>query len=432
MLDYCIAWPGYIDRDGYGQINSNKDGTLRASRVVLEQRLGRSIRKGYVAHHTCYNRECVNPLHIEEVPIGYNQRDKYIDDRPKHNKIIISKENIYLVKYLLKVKKNYEQISEILTVNILRASDDSNSIIPIPVELILLVARNRVWDYIHLDNVEKVEGLNKLDVIGRNIFSNDDCIEADWIKEGHYPSIVKNGKTIRASRYIYQMNMKNTLRAMQNVNHKCDNERCIRYSHLYAGSQFENMQDKRRKNRGTKDPYLIGKEEVIVHYRDKLRCSFSEIARILAEQSGRETTYDHSSISRIYRNYKRAIFEEPIGTNYDILVKNVEDILKMKNDKKLSFRRIASELGVKLIGKPFYDKSVKAVYCEAMHERKLEIPKAPIEILRENKELIFICLEDGMSYRQIACHLKALLQSECSFSGKSVRTVYLESINQNQ
>lgn len=83
-MNYCIKWPDFIDADGYGQINSNKQGTtLRTARVVLEQKLSSEIREGYQAHHICYNMSCINPLHIEDKTQKENNKDKYNQIRCK-------------------------------------------------------------------------------------------------------------------------------------------------------------------------------------------------------------------------------------------------------------------------------------------------------------------------------------------------------------
>ena len=41
---------------------------------VLEEKLGRKIRKGYEAHHTCINKACVNPDHLVELEAAAHRR----------------------------------------------------------------------------------------------------------------------------------------------------------------------------------------------------------------------------------------------------------------------------------------------------------------------------------------------------------------------
>jgi len=64
--DECIRAEEFpIGSDGYTftYVNGSK---IRGHRYVLQVKLGRPIRKGMVAYHTCQNRWCVNPDHILE------------------------------------------------------------------------------------------------------------------------------------------------------------------------------------------------------------------------------------------------------------------------------------------------------------------------------------------------------------------------------
>jgi hypothetical protein len=56
--DACWRWAGTIDEDGYGTYNSQG-----AYRLAYELLVG-PIQKGYVLHHKCENKCCVNPLHL--------------------------------------------------------------------------------------------------------------------------------------------------------------------------------------------------------------------------------------------------------------------------------------------------------------------------------------------------------------------------------
>lgn len=59
--DSCWLWTGST-RDGYGQIG--KDGkVIRAHRWSYQQANG-SIEQTIDLHHTCVNRNCVNPSHL--------------------------------------------------------------------------------------------------------------------------------------------------------------------------------------------------------------------------------------------------------------------------------------------------------------------------------------------------------------------------------
>jgi len=55
----CWSWTGYISPAGYGVINKTM-----AHRLVYELLVGR-ILAGFEIHHTCRNRRCINPEHLE-------------------------------------------------------------------------------------------------------------------------------------------------------------------------------------------------------------------------------------------------------------------------------------------------------------------------------------------------------------------------------
>lgn len=60
--------------DGYIKIKiKGKD--KRLHRVVLEEKLGRPIKEGYCACHTCDNTSCINPDHLFEGTVLDNNTD---------------------------------------------------------------------------------------------------------------------------------------------------------------------------------------------------------------------------------------------------------------------------------------------------------------------------------------------------------------------
>lgn len=62
----CWGWNGYIGPHGYGVVHIAGYGPMPAHRISYEDRFG-PVPEGYDIDHTCHNRACSNPDHLQAV-----------------------------------------------------------------------------------------------------------------------------------------------------------------------------------------------------------------------------------------------------------------------------------------------------------------------------------------------------------------------------
>jgi len=70
----CWEWTRCKTQKGYGQFHYNGK-TVFTHRFVLETKLERPIRNGYMVCHECNNRICCNPVHLREGTAKENTKD---------------------------------------------------------------------------------------------------------------------------------------------------------------------------------------------------------------------------------------------------------------------------------------------------------------------------------------------------------------------
>ena len=71
----CMEWTGQKLPKGYGHVKIHGK-KIQTHRYVLAKKLGREIREGMCALHTCDNPPCCNPNHIWEGTNQENVNDK--------------------------------------------------------------------------------------------------------------------------------------------------------------------------------------------------------------------------------------------------------------------------------------------------------------------------------------------------------------------
>jgi hypothetical protein len=80
----CWVWQGPVGSTGYGRVGSS---ARLAHRYFYEHTLGVKLRRGLVLDHTCSNKRCVNPAHLDEVSQKENVHrwvQRHFDVPPGH------------------------------------------------------------------------------------------------------------------------------------------------------------------------------------------------------------------------------------------------------------------------------------------------------------------------------------------------------------
>lgn len=85
--------------------------------------------------------------------------------------------------------------------------------------------------------------------LSRKMCVNGECRDSLYSTDkSGYPRIEINGKKIGTHRLVWEL-AHGLIPDGLHVLHHCDNPRCIRTSHLFLGTNNDNVQDKVRKNR---------------------------------------------------------------------------------------------------------------------------------------------------------------------------------------
>lgn len=87
------------------------------------------------------------------------------------------------------------------------------------------------------------------DLIARTKINENGCMEwQNGLTTKGYACVCYQAKTQTAHRLIWKM-INGEIPLDKQINHKCDNRKCINIDHLYLGTQKENIKDQLDRNR---------------------------------------------------------------------------------------------------------------------------------------------------------------------------------------
>ncbi|SRR6266404_1921173 len=120
--DGCWLWIGAKNCPyGYGRFAIG--GTQKLAHVLMFKHVNGEIPTGMVVAHSCDNKPCVNPNHLELKTNGENQTDAYRRNvrtskgGPRHT-IPMTKEVVERMKEMRRSGKTYDSIAKVIGVSL--------------------------------------------------------------------------------------------------------------------------------------------------------------------------------------------------------------------------------------------------------------------------------------------------------------------------
>lgn len=137
--DGCWEWKGYVDKNGYAQINGHNGKTfvpIKAHRVSYEIHVGK-ILDGMIVCHTCDNPVCTNPEHLW---IG-TQKENGLDRKKKGRSCrgesrwnsVLKEDDVRNIRKSLSIGISIKYLSEKYNVHYATIS---------------LISKNRTWKHV--------------------------------------------------------------------------------------------------------------------------------------------------------------------------------------------------------------------------------------------------------------------------------------------
>jgi hypothetical protein len=110
----CINFCGFKNNlpIGYYRVVGIDGVCIRVHRLALERKLGRPIKPGYFALHTCDNPSCINPKHLYEGTPADNVRD-LVQRNLEFVRYSKGPHNLEHLKRIRKLPRNIESVAHL-------------------------------------------------------------------------------------------------------------------------------------------------------------------------------------------------------------------------------------------------------------------------------------------------------------------------------
>jgi len=117
----CVLWSGPIGKKGYPAMTIDCK-AVRINRYVLAKKLGRSLKKGMYACHTCHNPGCISAEHLYEGTPAENSRDMVESGRSsrgdRNPNSRLSAKDVKVIRFLAENAVKYATIAEMFGCNV--------------------------------------------------------------------------------------------------------------------------------------------------------------------------------------------------------------------------------------------------------------------------------------------------------------------------
>jgi hypothetical protein len=109
----CLEWKGCLNSEGYARANIDGDVNTKVHRVVFELSKGEDI-QGFVVRHSCDNRKCINPKHLQKGTPLQNVQDR--NERSGNGQAKLTKEKVLAIRQLANAFSQ-KQLAEMFAVD---------------------------------------------------------------------------------------------------------------------------------------------------------------------------------------------------------------------------------------------------------------------------------------------------------------------------